>query len=170
MIMDFYDVIRNRRSVRSYRDRPVEEEKRVRLREAVRLAPTACNYQPFCFLEIVGPEAREAVAACYPREWFGRAPMYYVAVADPQVAWSRKNGNSSYEIDAAIAMEHLVLAATAEGLATCWICAFDQEELHRALELPAEVVPVAMTPVGYRDGDLPPLPPRKTVDELFRRL
>ncbi len=164
--MDFYDVVTSRRSIRAYRDKPVEKEKLGRIREAVQLAPTACNRQPFRFLEVSGDAPKEAVLSCYSRDWLRTAPMLMVAVGLPSQAWSRFNGKSIHEVDVAIAMEHLVLAATAEGLATCWICAFDQEALREALGLSATEIPVAMTPLGYAAKE-PPAVPRKPVNELF---
>ncbi|MFW5803589.1 MAG: nitroreductase family protein [Verrucomicrobiota bacterium] len=164
--MEFYDVVKSRRSIRAYLDKPVEEEKLTRVRNAVRQAPTACNRQPFRFLELRGGAAKEAVLSCYSRDWLRTAPMLMVAVGLPRQAWSRFNGKSIYEVDVAIAMEHLVLSAAAEGLGTCWICAFDQEALREALSLSETEIPVAITPLGYAAKE-PDAVPRKPVNELF---
>jgi nitroreductase len=81
----------------------------------------------------------------------------------------RRDGQSYHEVDVAIAVEHLVLAAAVEGLGTCWICAFDREAMHRALGLDADWDPVAVTPLGYAD-DLSPRTPRKAVSEIVREI
>lgn len=167
--MDFYDVVKSRRSIRAYLDKPVEEEKLARIRGAVRQAPTACNKQPFRFLEVGGGSAKEAVLSCYSNDWLRTAPMLMVAVGLPDQAWSRFNGKSIHEVDVAIAMEHLVLAAAAESLATCWICAFDQEAMREALGLSETEIPVAMTPLGYAAKE-PAAVPRKPINELFEVL
>lgn len=165
--MDFYDVVAARRSIRAYRSDAVEEEKLARIREAVRQAPTACNRQPFRFLELREGLAREAVESCYSREWIRSAPLLVVAVGSTSEAWARFNGRSIYDVDVAIALEHLVLAATAEGLGTCWICAFDQEALHDALGLAGDEVAVAITPLGY-PAETPGPIQRKPIADLFQ--
>lgn len=166
--MDFHDAIRARRSIRYFENTPVEEEKLTRIRDAVRLAPTARNRQPFRFVEVVSTEKRHALCDCYSRDWLQSAPLIIAAVGKPSEAWTRLNGRSICDVDVAIALEHLVLAAAAEGLATCWICAFDQEHAHDALDLPTEETVVALTPLGY--GAMAPADiPRKSVEELFAR-
>jgi nitroreductase len=147
--MEFYDVVKSRRSIRGYTDQAIETEKLDRIWTVVRQAPTACNLQPFRVLAITSPKMRSAVCECYPRPWLAQAPMIVVVLANRETCWKRSNGQSIYEVDAAIVMDHLILAATAEGLGTCWVCAFDQVKLQRTLELEANWLPVALTPLGY---------------------
>jgi nitroreductase len=134
--MDFYKALQRRRSVRGYAPDPVAEEALGRLFEAISLAPSACNNQPVRFLFVSNRETKQRICDCYPRPWLGQAPMIVVALGHRETAWRRFNGTSAHVIDTAIAMEHLVLAAAAEGLGTCWVCAFDQEALRQALRLP----------------------------------
>ena len=166
--MDFHDTLRLRRSVRGYQPTPIPPTALERIYDAVRLAPSACNLQPFKFLLVQSPEKKAAVCACYKRgTWLAAAPLIVVALGNREAAWKRLDGTSAHVIDTAIACEHLVLAAAAEGLATCWICAFDQEAMHRTLGLEPEWEVVAMTPVGYPNDEPRPFT-RKPVSELFQ--
>lgn len=168
--MDFYETLQHRRSIRAFKPDPIPPSALERICEAVRLAPTACNLQPFKFLLVQSPEKKAAVCECYKRgTWLAAAPLMVVALGNRETAWKRHNGTPAHVIDTAIAFEHLVLAADAEGLATCWICAFDQEELHEKLGLGPEWEVVAMTPVGYPAAEPRPFT-RKPVTELFQTI
>jgi nitroreductase len=94
--------------------------------------------------------------------------LILVALGNPRAAWKRVIGSSAHVIDCSIAMEHLILAAAAEGLGTCWICAFDQELLRRKLELSADWEAVAMTPLGYPAAEPRPFE-RKALGEIVER-
>ena len=166
--MEFYNTLGQRRSIRGYRSDPVPPEKLERIREAVRLAPSACNRQPYRFLLAESDEARGAVCSCYRADWLAEAPLIVVALGNREEAWKRLDGTSAHPIDVAIAMEHLVLAAASEGLGTCWVCAFDQQAMHRALGLEARWDVVALTPLGV-PGANPRVIQRKSVDELFEQ-
>lgn len=149
--MDFYDLVRNRESIRSYDPgRPVPEEVLWRILEAGRLAPSAVNYQPWRFLVISSPEMLAKVRPCYGREWFSDAPHILVVVGRPEEAWVRKyDGYNSIETDLAIAMDHMILAARYEGVGTCWVGAYDPGRLREALELKENDVVYCITPLGY---------------------
>jgi nitroreductase len=167
--MEFYETLRQRRSIRAYATDPVSEATLERLFEAVSLAPSACNNQPIRFLFVTQREAKRRLCECYPRPWLANAPVLVVALGNRETAWRRFNGQSVQAIDVAIAMEHLVLAATAEGLGTCWICAFDQDAARLALRLPDCWEVVAMTPLGRPAGDPAPQT-RKPLNEIIERL
>jgi len=167
--MEFYETLRHRRSIRGYMPVPVPEAVLGRLAEAVSLAPSACNNQPIRFLFISHPETRARVCECYPRPWLKQAPMIVVALGHREAAWRRFNGTSAHPIDVSIALEHLVLAAAAEGLGTCWICAFDQEALRQALRLPDCWEVVAMTPLG-RPAVAPDRQTRKPIGDIVERI
>jgi nitroreductase len=149
--MDFYDLIRNRESVRSYDpDRPLPDEVLMRILEAGRLAPSAVNYQPWKFLVISSGEMLAKVRPCYPRDWFSDAPHVLVVVGYPDKAWVRKyDGYNSIETDLTIAMDHLILAAEYEGVATCWVGAYDPDLLREALSLKENEIVYSITPLGY---------------------
>lgn len=162
--MEFYEVLRIRRSIRKYKDTPVEEAKIDRILEAVRLAPSAKNIQPWNFLVIRDESVRRALREAYPRDWFSAAPVIICACGEPAKAWVRRDGKSYLDVDVAIAFEHLILAAAAEGLGTCWIGAFDPAAVKRVLGLPAGVEPIAMTPLGTADEEPRPFTRRSIAD------
>jgi len=166
--MDFYEVVEKRRSIRKYKRIPVEEEKLKRILEAVRIAPSAANRQPWHFIVIKDEAAKQNLKEAYAREWFYTAPVVICACGEPGKAWIRRDGKNYVDVDVSIAFEHLVLAATAEGLGTCWIGAFDPAKLRAALGLPDGIEPIAMTPLGYPD-EVPKATSRKSMTEIVRR-
>ncbi len=165
--MEFYDVIRLRRSIRSYRPTPVPQDVVERIAEAVNLAPTACNRQPFRVLFVTDPAKRAALCKAYRAAWLAEAPAIAVVVGNAAEAWKRLEGDSIIDVDCSIAMEHLVLAATEEGLGTCWVCAFDRAAADAALNLPAGEHSVALTPVGYAKDTNLSAQARKPVTQVF---
>lgn len=153
--MEFYDLIAQRASIRNFDPvRKVEPEVLQRILEAGRLAPSAVNFQPWQFWVVSSPEKLEKVRACYQQPWFQEAPQVLIVVGDLNQAWVRKyDGYNSLETDLAIAMCHLILAAENEGVATCWIEAFQPNLLREALGLKENQRVFAMTPLGYpREG------------------
>jgi nitroreductase len=147
--MEFAQLIGQRYSVRSYRNEPVEEEKVNAVLEAARLAPTAANRQPFQLI-VLEPKGREAeLRRIYNRGWFVEAPLIICACTVPEESWVRMDGKPYCDVDVAIAMDHLILAATELGLGTCWIAAFDPDAAREVLGLPEGVEPLVFTPLGY---------------------
>lgn len=165
--MDFYEVIQKRCSVRHYKDTPIEPDKLERIFEAMQRAPSACNFQPWQFLVLRSQEQRMRLRP-YFHGWVVNAPIMVVALGNRNEAW-RRDGASIHEIDVAIAVEHLVLAAAAEGLGTCWICAFDRQAVHKALQLKSCWDPVAVVPLGYPD-EVPSRTIRKPLNEIMEIL
>jgi nitroreductase len=165
--MDFLELTRKRYSVRSYKGKPVAKEKLERILEAARLAPTAVNIQPFQLL-VVHTAGREAeLLQVYTKKWFVQAPIVICACGIPAKSWVRKDGKNYNDVDVAIVMDHLILAATAEGLGTCWVGAFNPAAAREVLCLPEGVEPIAFTPLGYA-ADRPPIKKRKSLSELVR--
>jgi nitroreductase len=164
--MDFYDVIEKRRSIRSYKSDPVPEESLKRIARAVQLAPSACNMQPCKVKVVTNPALRAEIAANYTQEWLAEAPAIAVVMANSKQCWKRFEGNPSMDIDTGIFMEHLVLAATAEGLASCWICAFDVKKMNKILDVPSPWNVMAISPLGYSDAE-PARTPRKDINKVF---
>jgi len=163
--MDFYEAIKARRSVRRYTQTSVPEAALNRILEATRLAPSACNRQPWNFLILKTAEHKKSLAGIF-QDWVMTAPLLVVALGHPAEAWEL-DGRSVHEIDVAIAFEHLALAATAEGLGTCWICAYNHAALDRALAVEPGWQSVAVTPLGFPD-DPTPRNGRKPIGELFK--
>lgn len=168
--MDFADILRARYSVRSYRPEPVDEAALGRILDAAVAAPTACNRQPFrvIVLRTAGREAE--LARIYARPFFVQAPVVLAVVAVHDEAWKRNRSDNKdhSDVDAAIVTDHIVLAATNEGLGTCWVCAFDPAAAREVLGLPEGVEPIAFTPIGHAADDRPARV-RKPIADLVRR-
>lgn len=161
--MNFSELISERYSVRAYQTTPVEEEKLKQVLEAARLAPTAANLQPFQII-VIHTQGRQAeLERIYPRPWFTQAPLLLCVCIRPADGWVRGYDGQNYAlVDAAIVMDHMILAATELGLGTCWVAAFDPAATREVLGLPDDVDPVAFTPLGYpasqpRDKERKPL-------------
>jgi nitroreductase len=167
--VEFQGVIETRYSVRAYMPQPVEQEKLERVLTAAQLAPTACNYQPFRLfvLQTAGREAQ--LRRVYRQDWFVQAPLVIAICTVEKEAWVRRDGKNYGDVDATIAMDHLILAAADVGLGTCWVAAFDPEEARSLLHVPAGVEPLAFTPLGY-PADKPPVRKRKALAALVRYL
>jgi nitroreductase len=165
--MEFSELIRKRYSVRTYKPDPVEDEKLGQVLEAMRLAPTAANRQPFQFIVIHTAGRGAELRRIYDREWFVQAPLIICACGVPGLNWVRSDGKNYNYVDVAIAMDHLVLAAADQGLGTCWIAAIDPAAARDVLGLPASVEPVAFTPLGY-PADQPGPKERKPLRDLVR--
>ena len=116
--MEFMDLINGRYSVRRYESKPVEGEKLEKILEAVRVAPTAANKQPFKFI-VVNTEGREEeLKTIYGAEWFTQAPIVICGCAVPGEGWVRRDGKNYSEVDVTIAMDHLILEATNSPFST----------------------------------------------------
>lgn len=142
-------VLRQRFSVRRYLPRPVEAEKLARILEAGRIAPSACNLQPWLFLVAESDDALARARRTYARDWFATAPVVIAVCGRRDLAWRRGDGKLHVDIDAAIAADHMSLAAVAEGLGTCWVCAFDAVRFSVEFGLPDGVEPIILLPLGY---------------------
>lgn len=165
--MDFYQILEHRRSIRSYMPDPVPDTALMHIAAAVRCAPSACNKQPWRFLIIRRPDLRARVAACYHNAFLGTAPAIVAVLGNREACYVRKEGDLSLDIDVGIAMEHLVLAATAEGLSTCWICAYERKQVERVLDVAAPWTVVALTPLGYAAEPPKPINYKPTA-EIFQ--
>lgn len=164
--MDVIEVIRNRRSIRSYSEKPVEREKIERLLEAARLAPSASNRQEWRFIVVTDPERRAALSKAANNQAFvAQAPVVIAACAETE-GHVMRCGQPCYPIDVAIALDHMTLQATAEGLGTCWIGAFYEQPAKEILGIPEEIRVVELLTVGYParpPGRLTRLPIEKIV-------
>lgn len=148
-IMEFIDVIHARTSIREYSEKPVEDEKILYVLECARLAPSAANKQCWRFIVIKNTETIAHIAkTSVINRWLKTAPVLIVCCADPTESVT-KNSIQYYTVDAAIAVEHLILAATDVGLGTCWVAGFHEEKLKKLLDIPRRIRIVALTPLGY---------------------
>lgn len=163
--MDFFELVEKRYSVRAYKPDQVEREKLERVLEAARLAPTAANRQPFRIIVVATEGRKEELRRVYSREWFIQAPYIIALCAVPVEAWVRRDGRNYGVVDATIVMDHLILAAAALGLGTCWIAAFDEPAAREVLGIPPAWDPVALTPLGSPADEWKPKK-RRPLDEL----
>ena len=152
--MDFYEVIKTRRSVRSFSDEPIPEEVLERVLNAARIAPSGSNRQPTRLIVVKDAAARKAlVPLCHGQRFVGEAPVVIVACGR-NLDYNRGGymGDMSMLVDVTIAFDHLTLAARAEGLGTCWIGSFDNAAVKEHLGIPENFEVVAATPLGYPEG------------------
>ena len=163
--MELYEAIKKRYSVRAYKAKPVEEDKLTRILEGARLAPSGSNRQPWKFVVVRDAETRkQMVAACCDQDFVGQAPVVIAGVG-------LMPGRSMHckvpgdPVDVAIAMEHIALAATAEGLGTCWIGAFKQDQVRRAVGVPETAKVIEVMPLGYPADAVRPKD-RKPLEEI----
>ena len=149
--MSFLELVKNRYSVRSYEQRAIDPEKLQYVMECTRLSPSAVNLQPWKFYIVSKPEDCAKIRQCYHRDWFNEAPMYIIACSNHDESWKRRRSEPKdhADIDVAIAVEHICLAATEQGLATCWVCNFNAEKCCEVLQLPENMEPVVLVPIGY---------------------
>ncbi len=163
--MDVFEAIEQRRSVRAYEDRPVEEGKLQKVLEAARLAPSARNMQEWKFVVVRDQALRkELVEAANGQAMVGEAPVVIVACAvDHEHVMSC--GHPCFLVDVSIALEHIALTARSLGLGTCWIGAFNQQKVRNVLGIPESVQIVELMPLGYAK-EWPDARPRKVLSEI----
>lgn len=171
---NFLDFISSRYSVRSYDgSREIEEDKLLRVLEAGRMAPSAANLQPGKIVVAQSADMLDKLHRAYPAPWFAEANTVLIVKGNASEAWMRKpDGYNSICDDLSILMTHLILAAHAEGLATCWVEAFDTELMGEILKLKEDEVVYAMTPIGYapQSGMVTRPKTRKPLDEIVEWL
>ena len=148
--MNFLELARKRCSVRHYSDRTVEPEKMNYVLEAARLAPSACNKQPWA--------------------WFAEAPLYLLICGNHVESWKRaEDGKDHADVDVAILTEHLCLAAAEQGLGTCWVCNFNVARCKQLFDLPGHLEPIVLLPLGYpaEESAFEGEKKRKTLAEIY---
>ena len=141
--MDVFEAIQKRRSVRAYKSTPIPEEKLMKILEAGRLAPSASNIQPWHFIVVKDPEKRKKLAKSKWARFLAEAPVVIVGCGN------QKASPKWFMVDVAIAMQNMVLAATGEGLGTCWVGSFNEKEVKELLKIPENYRVIALLAVGY---------------------
>lgn len=153
--MEFFEVIKNRRSIRSFKNQALPPEAISQLIDAARLAPSAGNAQSWAFVLVTKPETKRALAeAAFRQKWLEDAAAVFVVCADLNRAEESYSGRGKtlYCIqDTSAAVENILLAATALGLGACWMGAFHEEEIGKVINAPGGMRPVALIPVGVPD-------------------
>ena len=156
--MEVFETIKNRRSIRAYKTERIPAEKIEKLMETARLAPSAANRQNWKFIVVDDKEILKTLTpACNNQPSVGSSSHVIAGIADPTQKW--------HQVDVAIALEHIVLQAVELGLGTCWIGAFNEEEVKKILKVPQEKKVVALLTVGY-PAESPSAKPRKEISEI----
>lgn len=169
--MNFLELVKTRHSVRAYKDRPIEKEKIEYILECARLAPSAVNFQPWQLLLVKSATGKKDLQQCYSREWLSTAPLCILVCTDLSQSWKRlADGKDHGDIDAAILAEHICLAATEQGLGSCWVCNFDVNKCKKLFGLPDSLQPVVILPLGYSDSGNIPGTSRKNLREIIREV
>lgn len=165
--MSFLELAKKRHSVRAYRPDPVSDELLNQVLEAGRIAPSAQNLQPFQFVVVREKNVLNELVNSYRFPWFSQAPAIIVICTKKDRAFKRIkfDGKCYAEIDAAIAIDHMTLAAAELGLGTCWVAAFNPQIVRDTLNIPAEAEPVIMLTLGYSAEEHFP-EPRRELGEL----
>jgi nitroreductase len=169
--MNMYEVIEARRSVRAFQPRVIEPDKLEAVLRAANLAPSAGNLQAYEIHLIQDSRTRQALAvAALGQSFLAQAPvaLIFCAHASRSARYGRRGAELYCVQDATVAAAYAQLAATALGLATCWVGAFDDAAVIRAAELPAGQRPVAILPLGYAAENPPPTPRRALTDLVHR--
>jgi nitroreductase len=156
--MGIFDTIKDRRSIRSYKDERIPKDKLGVLLEAARLAPSAGNRQNGKFIVVENEQIKsQLVIASNNQAFVGTASHIIVGIGDSAQKW--------HQVDLAIALEHIVLEAVELGLGTCWIGAFNEDEVKRILKIPQDKKVVALLTVGF-PAESPSARPRKALEEI----
>lgn len=169
--MEILQAIKDRRSIRKYKDAPVAREIIEQLLDAARLAPSWKNMQCWRFLVLTEPSRREALLSAFPDDNPGKraiatAPVIIVVCADPAES-GIENGIEYYIADTAIAFEHICLAALSLGLGSCWMGWYDEAEIKAGLGIPDNIRVIGVTPVGYPDQEPKPRPRKELVEIAY---
>ncbi|MBS7616826.1 nitroreductase family protein [Candidatus Bathyarchaeota archaeon] len=169
--MDLFKAIEKRRSIRKFKPCTIANSELKMILEAGRLAPSGGNRQPWYFIVVREAKIKEALAnASNKQKFIAEANAVIVALGDPKAStkltYSLSDTRIPHKQDPMIAIEHMVLAATALGYGTCWIGAFNEAEVKKILKIPEDLAVIALLPVGVPDED-PPARPRKAFSEIF---
>ncbi|MDD2961423.1 MAG: nitroreductase family protein [Muribaculaceae bacterium] len=165
---DFLELVNSRYSCRNFSDKRLSKDTIGEILETARLAPSACNKQPWKFIVITTKENRDKIAQCYSRDWIKSASAYILALGHNEEAWHRADDNKDHtDVDLAIAIEHICLAATSLGVGSCWVCNFDVSKCKTLFGIGERFEPIAIIPLGYpSDETIISEKKRKAIDEI----
>jgi len=168
--MDVFDCIRTRRSIRKYKDKAVPWDNVVEILQAGKYAPFAGNIFNCKFIVVKNEAKRKAIAeACVQQYWMQDAPIHIVVVGEPEKAerYYGTRGTRLYTIQgAAAAIQNMLLTAHSIGLGSCWVGAFDEEEIRRLCNLPEHVNVQGILTIGYAD-EAPTPPPKYRIEHTM---
>lgn len=170
--MEFYDVINTRKSIKSFKSEPIDVSKLDRIVHATMMSPSWKNKTSYKLIMVDDAQEKRNLAAAVKNDdnqassAIEQAPVVAVMVGDPAVSGQMDN-KDFYLVDSAIAMEHLVLAATAEGYGTCWIGSVDENKIKSVLSIPDNFRVVALTPIGVTSEKESHYPEKDKNDYIF---
>ena len=169
-------LLQKRKSCRSYSSREVPENIIKNCLEAARIAPSACNKQPWKFIIVKNPESRnklfkKALLPCLPMPWFQKAPVIIAICAESDFITHKIApflSNIDYRlIDIGIAGEHFVLAAEAQNLGTCWIGWFKEKQVKKILNIPRGIKVLSLMTLGYPSEDVNEVKEKKQINDIY---
>ena len=170
--MNLLEIIKTRRTVRKFKDKKVEKEKIEKIIEAARWAPSSANLQPMEFIIIEDVAIKQKISEVTGHKRYNFAPVVIIAC----INYERYNKITRYYdlrtqlglIDASLAIQNLMLMAHAEGLSTAWGDIFKKEEIKKLIkDLPEKIEPFILIPLGYMEGEKPPIPERRPLNEMI---
>lgn len=171
--MEFFDVIRARHSIRAYTSQSIEQEKISAILDAANRAPSAGNKQAYEIFAVTNRDVLCALRlAAFDQEFISQAQIALVFCANPARSAEKygERGESLYCVqDATIACSYAQLAATAVGLASVWVGAFNDDSVRAAIRIGKDLLPVAILSIGYADKE-PRIRPRRSLEDLVKQL
>jgi nitroreductase len=168
--MNLLETIKNRRSIREFQKKEIPKEIIDQLIEALIWAPSAGNLQSRKFYFVFNQEIKKKlVEAAFGQSFIGQAPLVIVGCTDEKIALRyEERGKNLYSVcDVATSIQNLMLLAAEKGLGTCWVGAFDEKEVSKILNLPENLRPIAIVPIGY-PAEKPEAPPRVSKEETIK--
>jgi nitroreductase len=163
-ILDIFEILKNRRSIRKYTNKAVEKKKVNQILELASLSPSAMNRQPYAFVVISKNSIIQEISSACNQEW--DAPVIIAVCSIPEQAWERDDGEEYWKVDSAIVMNNISMVAYSLGLGTCWIAAFQEEKIKKILQISPKVRVLSLTPLGYPNEKKGPVKKRKSLAEL----
>ena len=170
--MELLEIIKNRRSVRAFQAKEIPEEVVDKLIEALIWAPSAGNLQSRKFYFVFNQEIKDRLnETTFSKKGFlNQAPLVIVACADDKVAKKFGEGAKNLSLcDVSASVQNMILLSYSEGLGTCWVCSFDGKAVSELLNLPKNLQPLVIVPVGY-PAEKPEAPPRVSKNEAVEFL
>ena len=170
--MDLLEIIKNRRSIRVFKKQDVPQDIIEKLLEAARWAPSAGNVQPWAFVVAISQKMKQNLSmAAFGQKDLEEASVVFVVCADEKLAEQSYGvrGKSLYCLqDTAAAIQNILLTAHSLGLGSCWIGAFNEDEVRKVIKAPKEMRPVALVPIGY-PNEAPPARRRRPLSEIVHK-
>jgi nitroreductase len=170
------EIINKRRSVRKYKETPVDKESISTIIDAGRVSPSACNAQPGRFIavtekELINEIVKEGLGGAVPNKWAATAPVIIVGCAKLDILTHRigesVKGIQYHQVDLGISMEHMVLKATEMGLGTCWIGWFKERRIKKILNIPKGWKIIALLTLGYPQDESTVQTPRLELEKVL---